>query len=345
MCRSRVTSWLRLYVSLVLGMAGALTEGNRTACHYQENDVTKPCELFHKIGCQNISYSPRTCEGRCELSKMNGQPYFYLTISTLFGREGFLGVKGTDDCWKFKVGNTSDHEKHVIMDLTFFPETSLKNVRIYRDGGRCDYLYSRSFLREPSDTRHADAPTQWQRIHQPWPRSPTLQKVLLLYSRDCPQFCEVARALGQLLQSFGNLKVLDPLQQNEMEQVSENISGWLTQHLQSPDVKLVIVVSEGAMVRQNALLNNQLVHNDEPHFLDPVFTLALQQMHERPQLGNDYKRIFPVRCNSAAEAGYEDIRRICPQEVSQLESAIRDMKSYCDDNPHYLKDHFSVVSR
>jgi hypothetical protein len=85
------------------------------------------------------------------------------------------------------------------------------------------------------------------------------------------------------------------MQQNEMEQVSENISGWLTQHLQSPDVKVVIVVSEGAMVRQNALLSNQLVHNDEPHFLDPVFTLALQQMHERPQLGNDYKKIFPVR--------------------------------------------------
>ncbi|PNF21165.1 hypothetical protein B7P43_G05121 [Cryptotermes secundus] len=229
------------------------------------------------------------------------------------------------------------------------------------------------FRPEPVDTKEPEAAS-------PWPSSPTLQKVLLLYSRDCPQFCEVARALGQLLQSFGNLKVLDPLQQNEMEQVSENISGWLTQHLQSPDVKLVIVVSEGAMVRQNALLNNQLVHNDEPHFLDPVFTLALQQMHERPQLGNDYKRIFPVRfedftpsevslslivplkcyvlqrhlgkiiaelgqCNSAPEAGYEDIRRICPQEVSQLESAIRDMKSYCDDNPHYLKDHFSVVSR
>jgi hypothetical protein len=92
-----------------------------------------------------------------------------------------------------------------------------------------------------------------------------------------------------------NIQVLDPMEQNEMEQVSENISGWLTQHLHSRDVKLVIVVSEGAMVRQNALLNNQFVHIDEPHFLDPVFTLALQQMHDSPQLGNDYKRIFPVR--------------------------------------------------
>jgi hypothetical protein len=85
------------------------------------------------------------------------------------------------------------------------------------------------------------------------------------------------------------------MEQNEMERVSENISGWLTQQLQNRDVKLVIVVSEGAMVRQTALLNNQLVHMGEPHFLDPVFTMALQQMHENPQLGNDYKRIFPVR--------------------------------------------------
>jgi hypothetical protein len=92
-------------------------------------------------------------------------------------------------------------------------------------------------------------------------------------------------------------QVLDPMEQREMERVSENIPGWLTRHLQDRDVKVVLVVSEGAMVRQNALLNNQLVHIDEPHFLDPVFTLALQQMHENPQLGNDYKRIFPVRYN------------------------------------------------
>jgi hypothetical protein len=80
-----------------------------------------------------------------------------------------------------------------------------------------------------------------------------------------------------------------------MEEVSENISGWLAQHLRNPDVKVVIVVSEGAKLRQRALLNNQIVHIAYPHFLDPVYTQALQQMHEDPNLGSDYTRIFPVR--------------------------------------------------
>jgi hypothetical protein len=85
------------------------------------------------------------------------------------------------------------------------------------------------------------------------------------------------------------------MEQNQMEQVSENISGWVTQQLHSPDVKLVIVTSEGAMVRQNSLISRQIVKMREPHFLDPVFTHALHQMHDNTQLGNDYRRIFPVR--------------------------------------------------
>ena len=83
--------------------------------------------------------------------------------------------------------------------------------------------------------------------------------------------------------------------QNQMEEVSENISGWLAQHLQNPDVRVVTVVSEGAKQRQRALLNNQIVHITYPHFLDHVYTQALQQMHENPNLGSDYTRIFPVR--------------------------------------------------
>jgi hypothetical protein len=85
------------------------------------------------------------------------------------------------------------------------------------------------------------------------------------------------------------------MEQNQMEEVSENISGWLAQHLRNPDVKVIIVVSEGAKQRQRALLNNQIVHVTYPHFLDHIYTQALQQMHEDPSLGSDYKRIFPVR--------------------------------------------------
>jgi hypothetical protein len=80
-----------------------------------------------------------------------------------------------------------------------------------------------------------------------------------------------------------------------MEKVSVNISGWVTHHLRSPDVRVVIVVSEGAKLRQRALLSNRIVRVSHPHFLDHVYTQGLQQMHEDPNLGSDYTRIFPVR--------------------------------------------------
>jgi hypothetical protein len=239
---------------------------------------------------------------------------------------------------------------------------------------------SYGILRQLLDTEEGDPPIEWQSIHQQWASSPDAQtELLLLYSRDCKEFCDVMQAFSQLLKSFGYVKVLDPMAQNQMEEVSENISGWLAQHLQNPDVRVVTVVSEGAKQRQRALLNNQIVHITYPHFLDHVYTQALQQMHENPNLGSDYTRIFPVRfedftpseeslslivplkCyvlqkhlgklilelkgfNAPIGPDLEDIRSICPKEVDQLESTIRIMKSYCVVNPHYISKHFTLVS-
>lgn len=244
------------------------------------------------------------------------------------------------------------------------------------------WLKRRSYgvLRQLLDTEEGDPPTHWQSIHQQWAGSPDAHtELLLLYSRDCKEFYDVMQAFSQLLKSFGNVKVLDPMAQNQMEEVSENISGWMAQHLRNPNIKVVIVVSEGAKQRQRALLNNQIVHSTCPHFLDHVYTQALQQMHEDPTLGSNYTRIFPVRfedftpseeslslivplkCyvlqkhlgklilelrgfNTQIGPDLEDIRRICPKEVDQLESTIRIMKSYCAINPHYISKHFSLVA-
>jgi len=244
------------------------------------------------------------------------------------------------------------------------------------------FLKKRSYsaLQQLLDTDEEDPPTKWQSIHQQWASSPDARtELLLLYSRDCKEFCDVMQAFSQVLKNFGNMKVLDPMAQNQMEEVSENISGWLAQHLRNPDVKVVIVVSEGAKQRQRALLNNQIVHIAYPHFLDNVYTHALQQMHEDPNLGSDYTRMFPVRfedftpseeslslivplkCyvlqkhlgklilelkgfNGPISPDLEDIRSICPEEMDRLESTIRIMKSYFALNPHYISKHFSLVA-
>jgi hypothetical protein len=63
-------------------------------------------------------------------------------------------------------------------------------------------------LRQLLDTDEEDPPTEWQSIQRQWASSPDAQtELLLLYSRDCKEFCDVMQAFSQLLKSFGNMKV------------------------------------------------------------------------------------------------------------------------------------------
>ena len=49
------------------------------------------------------------------------------------------------------------------------------------------------------------------------------------------------------------------------------------------------------------------------------------------------------RFNTPTGPDLEDIRRVCPEEMNQLESTIKIMKLYCALNPHYIQKHFSLV--
>jgi len=63
-------------------------------------------------------------------------------------------------------------------------------------------------LQQLLENDEADPPTEWQSIHQQWASSPDgCTELLLLYSRDCREFCDVMQAFGQLLKSLGNVKV------------------------------------------------------------------------------------------------------------------------------------------
>jgi len=74
------------------------------------------------------------------------------------------------------------------------------------DDHHCDHLTG--ILGQLLDTEEGDPPTQWQNILQQWPGSPDVQiELLLLYSRDCKEFCDVMQAFSELLKSFGNVKV------------------------------------------------------------------------------------------------------------------------------------------
>jgi len=74
------------------------------------------------------------------------------------------------------------------------------------DEHHCDHFTG--VLRQLLNSEEEDPPTQWQSIHQQWASSPDARtELLLLYSRDCREFCDVMQAFSQLLKSFGNMKV------------------------------------------------------------------------------------------------------------------------------------------
>jgi len=74
------------------------------------------------------------------------------------------------------------------------------------DDHHCDHLTG--ILRQLLDTEEGDPPIEWQSIHQQWASSLDAQtELLLLYSRDCKEFCDVMQAFSQLLKSFGYVKV------------------------------------------------------------------------------------------------------------------------------------------
>jgi hypothetical protein len=52
-------------------------------------------------------------------------------------------------------------------------------------------------LRQLLDTDEQDPPAQWQSIHQQWASSPGACQILLLYSRDCSEFCDAVQPLSR----------------------------------------------------------------------------------------------------------------------------------------------------
>ncbi|XP_021927229.1 uncharacterized protein LOC110833459 [Zootermopsis nevadensis] len=324
----------------------------------------------------NVSTEDRSMENFSEPQFFTNLTARYYCIRVQHGKNCVIHTTTIkkEDPPQLPTPNPQEQSIHSVLLCSIFPVAAIILMVIFLKK-RCSYGTTKRQLVETEET---DPPTQWKYIYQQWLSSPSSHTVLLLYSRDSAQFCKVVEALRHLLRSFGNIKVLDPMEQSQVEEVSQNISGWVTQHLYNPEVKVVIVLSEGAVVMQNALINKQIIQLRDPHFLDPVFTHALRQMHENTQLGSDYRRIFPVRfedftqsevslplivslkCyvllkhlgrlivelrnfDTQSQPDLEDIRSSCPQEISQLESAITNMKSYCANNPYYVENNFSLV--
>ncbi|XP_068083840.1 uncharacterized protein [Anabrus simplex] len=201
---------------------------------------------------------------------------------------------------------------------------------------------------------------------------PVSSTVLLLYSHDSGVFDPVINVFKVLLERM-DLKVIDPLDTKFSEDIAKNPPGWLVQHLNSSTTKVVFVLTDGAVVRQKALLNNMTLHFCRPHPRDGIFTYALQYLHENPQLSRDYNRVFtirfseltnkshalslivPLKCfalldnlsqfhheiqgyNARPLSTMEELRKEYSKEIEDLEHAVTNVKNYLEANPNWLTE-------
>ncbi|XP_049940401.1 uncharacterized protein LOC126416650 isoform X1 [Schistocerca serialis cubense] len=130
--------------------------------------------------------------------------------------------------------------------------------------------------------------------------APPTSAILLLYSRDSDAFVRLMEAFRELLTALTGLEVLDPLDSRRLEEVFPAPVGWLWRQLRRQDVRVVVVVSAGALARQRRLLGQRTqdpaaAAAAAPHPLDYLFTLALRDMQDDYRLGGDYRRVYKVR--------------------------------------------------
>ncbi|XP_049940441.1 uncharacterized protein LOC126416676 [Schistocerca serialis cubense] len=123
--------------------------------------------------------------------------------------------------------------------------------------------------------------------------------ILLLYSRDSDGFARLMEAFRDLLAALTGVEVVDPLDvRQHMAEVFPDEVSWLTRYLRRQDVKVVVVVSAGALARQTALLHGQppgRAAGTRPRPLDHLFSHALRVMQDDYKIGGDYNRVYKVR--------------------------------------------------
>uniref|UniRef100_A0A1B6C653 SEFIR domain-containing protein n=1 Tax=Clastoptera arizonana TaxID=38151 RepID=A0A1B6C653_9HEMI len=118
--------------------------------------------------------------------------------------------------------------------------------------------------------------------------------VLLLYSRDCKSLHDVMKCLISLLENCG-LKVFDPFDPKDID-VRANKEGWLENLFQKPNLKVILVETEVAVIRQKQFLSDDYQFDfEDPYDLDSIFICGLSRIQSCVDFYNNYRRLFVVR--------------------------------------------------
>lgn len=119
----------------------------------------------------------------------------------------------------------------------------------------------------------------WEQMHDEFyaepPKNPG--KILLLYSPDSAQFKELQRAFRNFLEMACHCVVLDLFDEQLFQTICYDPERWLSDLLRDSHFKIIIVCSEGAFKRQQAILKGEVLNIPKvDSSLDGLFSAGLR---------------------------------------------------------------------
>ncbi|XP_063217657.1 uncharacterized protein LOC134528196 [Bacillus rossius redtenbacheri] len=158
----------------------------------------------------------------------------------------------------------------------------------------------------------------------------TRKKVLLLYARDCVQFNDLMATFRGLLKN-NNFEVYDCQDPQLGRRLHRGPTTWLRDRLDDCSVRLLVVSTKCARLRQSALLGDGQVSYRRPHHLDPLFLYGLRGVQD---VHTDvYTRIFSVALEGFTEK--EDMLSLfCGSRVYSLPTHLLELYRDLRREPH-----------
>lgn len=167
------------------------------------------------------------------------------------------------------------------------------------------------------------------------PPSHQCPDILFLYFEDCTELVAVNSLLGQWMVGLGH-KVIDLADSQTQEEMAGSPEVWLTDRIEDPDVKVVVVKSKAADLCLEAeggdgggsLAMSRL---DRPRdAMDPLRVFSLR--HIQARLAGNYRRLAVLQCWEGSEGPILQLvphtRYVLPAHLPELQAWLADTASY-----------------
>jgi len=124
----------------------------------------------------------------------------------------------------------------------------------------------------------------WSDVHEDFYREPPANpgKILLLYSPDSRSFKELQVAFRSFLEMACHCVVLDLFDEELLQAIAYDPETWLDQLLRDDRFKVIVVCSQGAYKRHQAIINGEVLNIPKSETaLDGLFSAGLRFLQAR----------------------------------------------------------------